>query len=313
VSVSSEIRDRPTKAKEPGLRRKRGQDGFGYWLIFPALFLILGLDLYPTLSGIITSFTDRSLINPNSSNWVGLQNYFRLFNEPVFRIALIHSFELTIGAVLLQVVLGLVLAHLLIQEVPGIHVFRGLAMVTWVLPIIASVVMFRFLTQPNYGLVNIVLREVGLGSWTKNWFGDEAAAFPLIFVMHLWRNVPFYAVAFMAAMQAIPAELYEAARIDGAGPWRQFLSITLPNLRYIILVMVVLHVTFTFNNFDFVFLSTGGGPVTATEVLPTFIYKQAWGGYVLGFASAGGVVMLILLVLLVWVCNRFIGGLSEQT
>ena len=86
----------------------------------------------------------------------------------------------------------------------------------------------------------------------------------------------------MAAMQAIPSEIYEAARIDGASTWRQFYHITLPNLRYIILVMVVLHVTFTFNNFDFVYLSTGGGPVNSTEVLPTFIYEQAWNGYELG-------------------------------
>ncbi len=302
---------RPAVAPRQTRLLKIRQNSFGYWLLLPALLLILGLDLYPTISGIATSFTDRSLINPNQSAWVGFQNYGKLFGDPVFRISLIHSFELTISAVLLQVFLGLVLAHLLVQQMPGIQIFRSVAMVTWVLPIIASVVMFRFVTLPNYGFVNIVLRDIGLGTLARNWLGDESTAFLLILVMHLWRNVPFYAVAFMAAMQAIPIELYEAARIDGAGNWRQFLSITLPNLRYIILVMVVLHVTFTFNNFDFVYLSTGGGPVTATEVLPTYIYKQAWNGYALGYASAGGVVMLVLLVLLVWACNKVIGGFAE--
>ena len=185
-------------------------------------------------------------------------------------------------------------------------------MITWVLPIIASVVMFRFLTLPNYGFINIVLQDIGLGRLARNWFGDETYAFLLVLVMHLWRNVPFYAVAFMAAMQAIPADLYEAARIDGASNWKQFWHITLPNLRYIMLVMVVLHVTFTFNNFDFVYLSTGGGPVNTTEVLPTYIYKQAWNGYELGYASAGGVVMLVLLVALVTFCNKVIGGLSQK-
>jgi multiple sugar transport system permease protein len=219
---------------------------------------------------------------------------------------------LTFFAVVLQVILGLMMAHLLIQKVPGIHFFRSVAMITWVLPIIASVVMFRFMTLPSYGFVNIVLKDLGLGQWARNWFGDETYAFLLVLIMHLWRNVPFYAVAFMAAMQAISSDLYEAARIDGAGEWRQFWFITLPNLRYIMLVMVVLHVTFTFNNFDFVFLSTGGGPVNATEVLPTYIYKQAWNGYALGYASAGGVIMLVILVVLVLVCNRFIKGLSEQ-
>jgi multiple sugar transport system permease protein len=285
---------------------------FGYAILFPALLVILGLNLYPTISGILTSFTNQSLIDPGHSLYVGLENYFKLLKDPVFQISLVHSLELTFFAVVLQVILGLMMAHLLIQKVPGIHFFRSVAMITWVLPIIASVVMFRFMTLPSYGFVNIVLKDLGLGQWARNWFGDETYAFLLVLIMHLWRNVPFYAVAFMAAMQAISSDLYEAARIDGAGEWRQFWFITLPNLRYIMLVMVVLHVTFTFNNFDFVFLSTGGGPVNATEVLPTYIYKQAWNGYALGYASAGGVIMLVILVVLVLVCNRFIKGLSEQ-
>jgi multiple sugar transport system permease protein len=285
---------------------------FGYALIFPALFVILGLNLYPTVEGILTSFTNQSLIDPSHSAWVGLDNYFKLLRDPVFQVALTHSIELTFCAVVFQVFLGLILAHLLIQKVPGIHFFRSVAMITWVLPIIASVVMFRFMTLPNYGLINILLKDAGAGQLARNWFGDEKFAFLLILMMHLWRNVPFYAIAFMAAMQAIPTDLYEAARIDGAGEWRQFWYVTLPNLRYIILVMVVLHVTFTFNNFDFVYLSTGGGPVNATEVLPSYIYKQAWNGYALGYASAGGVLMLVILVILVTICNRLIKGLPEQ-
>ena len=289
-----------------------GRKSFGYAILFPALLVILGLNLYPTISGILTSFTNQSLIDPAHSLFVGLENYSKLLKDPVFQISLLHSLELTFFAVALQVILGLVMAHLLIQKVPGIHFFRSVAMITWVLPIIASVVMFRFMTLPSYGFVNILLKDLGLERLARNWFGDETFAFLLVLIMHLWRNVPFYAVAFMAAMQAISSDLYEAARIDGAGEWRQFWFITLPNLRYIILVMVVLHVTFTFNNFDFVFLSTGGGPVNATEVLPTYIYKQAWNGYALGYASAGGVIMLVILVFLVLVCNKFIKGLSEQ-
>ena len=285
---------------------------FGYALLAPAICVILGLNLYPTLSGIFTSFTDRSLLNPNTWRAVGWQNYQRLLADPVFRISFIHSLVLTFSAVILQVILGLGMAHLLIRKVPGIHWFRSVAMVTWVLPIITAVVIFRFLTLPNIGLINIVLTAFGLGSYTRNWFGDPAFAFLLVLLMHLWRNVPFYGIAFMAAMQAIPQDLYEAATIDGASRWKRFWHITLPNLRYIILVMVVLHVTFTLNNFDFVYLSTGGGPVNATEVLATYIYKQAWSGYMLGYASAGGVIMLVVLVLLVFLSRKLIGGFAEQ-
>jgi multiple sugar transport system permease protein len=285
---------------------------FGYGLLAPAICVILGLNLYPTINGILTSFTDQSLLNPNAWQGVGWQNYQRLLADPVFQISFLHSLVLTISAVVLQVVLGLGMAHLLIRQVPGIQWFRAVAMVTWVLPIITAVVMFRFLTLPNIGLVNIILAALGFGSLARNWFGDPAFAFLLILVMHLWRNVPFYGIAFMAAIQAIPQDLYEAATIDGASAWKRFWHITLPNLRYIILVMVVLHVTFTLNNFDFVYLSTGGGPVDATEVLATYIYKQAWSGYVLGYASAGGVIMLVTLVLLVVLSWRLIGGFSEK-
>ena len=289
-----------------------GQASFGYILLAPALIIILGLNLYPTISGVLTAFTNQSLLDPVNWAFVGLQNFQKLFADPVFRISLLHSLVLTGLAVVLQVILGLILAHLLIQQVPGIQFFRSIGMIAWVLPIIASVVMFRFITLPNYGFINILLNDLGLGHLARNWFGDETYAFVLILIMHLWRNVPFYAISFMAAMQAIPSDLYEAARIDGASKWRQFYHVTLPNLRYIILVMVVLHVTFTFNNFDFVYLSTGGGPVNSTEVLPTFIYKQAWNGYELGYASAGGVVMLIVLVILAQGCRKLIGGFSQE-
>jgi multiple sugar transport system permease protein len=304
-----------TQDSKRSLRARRksfGQASFGYILLAPALIIILGLNLYPTISGVLTAFTNQSLLDPFNWAYVGFENFQKLFQDPVFRISLVHSLVLTSLAVSLQVVLGLILAHLLIQQVPGIQFFRSIGMIAWVLPIIASVVMFRFITLPNYGFINILLNDLGVGHLARNWFGDEKYAFVLILIMHLWRNVPFYAISFMAAMQAIPSDLYEAARIDGASNWRQFYHVTLPNLRYIILVMVVLHVTFTFNNFDFVYLSTGGGPVNSTEVLPTFIYKQAWNGYELGYASAGGVVMLIVLVVLAQGCRKFIGGFSEE-
>lgn len=304
-----------TQGSKRGFRAKwktLRQASFGYILLAPALIIILGLNLYPTISGVLTSFTNQSLLDPLNWAYVGLENFPKLFKDPVFRISLVHSLVLTGLAVSLQVILGLILAHLLIEQVPGIQFFRSIGMIAWVLPIIASVVMFRFITLPNYGFINILLNDLGLGHLARNWFGDETYAFVLILIMHLWRNVPFYAISFMAAMQAIPSDLYEAARIDGASRWRQFYHVTLPNLRYIILVMVILHVTFTFNNFDFVYLSTGGGPVNSTEVLPTFIYKQAWNGYALGYASAGGVVMLIVLVVLALGCRKLIGGFSEE-
>ena len=202
-----------SERKPLSLWQNLSRKGFGYAILFPALLVILGLNLYPTISGILTSFY-KSV--PDRPGPFAVRRAGQLFQAPersslpdfarafagvdVFRGGAPSHFRFNV-------------AQLLIQKVPGIHFFRSVAMITWVLPIIASVVMFRFMTLPSYGFVNILLKEVGLGQWARNWFGDETFAFLLVLIMHLWRNVPFYAIAFMAAMQAISSDIYEAARI----------------------------------------------------------------------------------------------------
>lgn len=299
------------KTRPQRFRLKPSRSLLGYLLVLPTLVVVLGVTLYPTLDGVRIAFTDASLLQPGAARYIGFENFTRLFGSDIFWVVLGHSLLLTATAVTLQFVLGLVLAHLLATNIPGMQLFRSVAMVTWVLPIIATVVMFQFISAADYGFFNLMLSQVGLDRWTRYWFGDQIYAFVLIVIMHVWRNVPFYAVAFMAAMQAIPEQLYEAARIDGASSWAQLRFVTLPNLRYIIQVMVILHVTFTFNNFDFIYLSTGGGPVNATEVLPTYAYKQAWEGYALGYGAASGVVMLIVLVGVTLLYLRFVGGADD--
>ena len=303
--------NRPATAKPRRFTLKPSRHLLGYLLVLPTLIVVLGVTLYPTLDGVRIAFTDASLLQPDAVRYIGLENFKTLFESSTFWLALRHSLVLTVVAVALQFVLGLILAHLLATNIPGMQIFRSVAMVTWVLPIIATVVMFKFMSAADYGFFNLLLAQLGLDDLTRYWFGDRTYAFVLIVVMHVWRNVPFYAVAFMASMQAIPEQLYEAARIDGASSWAQLRFITLPNLRYIIQVMIILHVTFTFNNFDFVYLSTGGGPVNATEVLPTFAYKQAWEGYALGYGAASGVVMLVVLVGVTLLYLRLVGGVDD--
>jgi ABC-type sugar transport system permease subunit len=131
---------------------------------------------------------------------------------------------------------------------------------------------------------------------TAAWFGRPGVAFPLVVLMHVWRNTPFYAIALMAAMNSIPETQYEAARLDGATSLQQFRYITLPQISYVSMIMIVLHVIFTFNNFDIVYLSTGGGPLGNTEVLATYIYKQAFQQYAMGYAASIGVAMLVIMM-----------------
>lgn len=266
----------------------------GYALILPAAILVAAIIIYPTFRGIHLAFLEGSLLNPGQTTFVGLQNFVEMAGDPVFRTALWQTVLLTGLAVSLQYMLGMVLALVLKEKVPGMRIFRSISMVTWVLPIIVMVILFRFLVQTGFGPVNIVLDSLGLE--TTYWFGDPQMAFPLIVLMHVWRNVPFYAIALMAAMNSIPETQYEAARLDGAGPLQRFRHVTLPQVSYVSMIMIVLHVIFTFNNFEIVYLSTGGGPLGNTEVLATYVYKTAFETYALGYAASMGVVMLIIML-----------------
>jgi multiple sugar transport system permease protein len=223
------------------------------------------------------AFTNTHLLR-DTVQYVGLDNFVRLLSDEIFWISLYHSVVLTVAVVLLQFVLGLILAWAMQQ-------------------VAATVIMFKFMAQPDIGLINIILKLIGFKELNRYWFGDLHAALPFIMLLHLWRNVPFYGIAFLAAMQAIPRSYYEAAEIDGASAWQRFVHITLPGIRSMVIVMVTIHVLWTFNNFDFIYLATGGGPVNATDVLPVYVYRQCWNSYTLGYGASIGSIMLIILMI----------------
>lgn len=266
----------------------------GYAFVLPAIALVAIIIVYPTAVGIYTGFQESSLLYPDQATWVGISNYAALLSDSVFLGSLWRSVLLTTLAVSLEYFVGLGLALVLKQKVPGIGAFRSLSMVTWVMPVVVMVTIFNFLFQPEFGLVNVILGAFGLP--TRYWFGAPQLAFPIVIGLHVWRNAPFFAVALMAGMLSIPDDLYEAAEMDGAGALQQFRHITLPNLSQVSMVMIVLHVIYTFNNFDIVFLSTGGGPLNNTEVLATFVYDQAFVQNALGYAAAAGGVMLVIML-----------------
>jgi ABC-type sugar transport system permease subunit len=266
----------------------------GYVMVIPAALLLAVIIGYPILRGIQLAFYEASLLNPGQMQFVGLENFLRLLEDSTFQGALWRTILLTSVVVSLQYLLGLGLALVLREKVPGVEIFRSLSMVTWVIPVIVMVIIFRFLVQNGFGPVNIILGNLGME--TSYWFGEQGPAFILVIIMHVWRNVPFYAIALLAGMTAIPKEQYEAARLDGAGALQRFRHVTLPQISTVSMIMIILHVTFTFKNFDIVYLSTGGGPLESTEVLATYVYKQAFEQYALGYGASIGVVMLIIML-----------------
>jgi multiple sugar transport system permease protein len=268
----------------------------GILLILPALIVMGVFTVYPLLDGIRMAFTNKHFLK-EGVEFVGLQNFIRLLSDEIFWISFYHSVVLTAVVVFLQFSFGLILAWAMSQKLPGMSWFKSIIMASWVIPVAATVILFKFMAQPDIGLINIILKTIGFEDLNRYWLGDPDVALAFIMLLHLWRNVPFYGVAFLAAMQAIPNSYYEAAEIDGAGAWNRFWHITLPGIRNMAIVMVTIHVLWTFNNFDFVYLATGGGPVNATDVLPVYVYRQCWTSYTIGYGASIGTVMLLLLML----------------
>jgi len=268
----------------------------GILLILPALAVMGVFTFYPLLEGIRIAFTNKNLLK-DGVEFVGLQNFARLLSDDIFWTSLTHSIVLTTVVVFLQFVFGLILAWAMSQKLPGMTWFKSIIMASWVIPVAATVILFKFMAQPDIGLINIMLQGLGFENLNRYWLGDPNVALAFIMMLHLWRNVPFYGVAFLAAMQAIPRSYYEAAEIDGANAWNKFWHVTLPGIRDMAIVMITIHVLWTFNNFDFVYLATGGGPVNATDVLPVYVYRQCWNSYTLGYGASIGTIMLLLLMI----------------
>ncbi len=266
----------------------------GYLLLLIPLGLIGIVGIYPLIKAFFLSFTDYSLYSTHI-NFIAFSNYKSLFESHDFRNALGNSVLLTSLSVAIQYFLGLIVALVLHHKPLKLFGFlSNFLMLPWIIPVASTVFMFNWMVQPNFGFFNMLFEAVGLNNLVCYWFGNIKFAMLSIILMHVWRNTPFYALVIFASLKAIPKNLYEASSIDGANVLHQFFYITLPNIAYSSAVLIVLHVLWTFNNFDFVYLSTGGGPVGRTDVLATLIYRQSWQYYSFGYASALGIVMFVL-------------------
>jgi multiple sugar transport system permease protein len=208
-------------------------------------------------------------------------------------------FVWTLGVTIGQVVVGLYFALLLHQRFPGRWLARMAVIIPWVLPGVVVAVTWRFMYSQDFGLINLVLRELGLGQFAHAWLGDRQTAMLAVIVVGIWKGFGFYTLMFLAGMQTIPVELYEAAKIDGATGRQQLFGITLPLLRPVMITSTVLGLIWTSNYFEAIFVMTGGGPARSTETLPMFIYNTGFTFYRIEEAMAGSnLLMLIVLVML---------------
>ncbi len=255
-----------------------------YCYLLPVLAILIGLAAFPLIDGIYTSFTNREVAKAGS--FIGLGNFATLFADRIYGIAVRNSILLTGGAVAAKLMLGLAGAMLLTQRFPWRGVVRALAFLPWAVPGLVAALGWRWLFDEQAGVFNAVLLMTGLTDGPVDWLSDPQIALFSIGVATIWQGLPFFMLMFIAALATVPAELYEAAAIDGAGAWKRFVHITLPSIADVIAVTVMLSSIWTFNSFHMVYILTGGGPADRTQILPTLAYEYGMRRNLLGEGAA---------------------------
>lgn len=272
------------------------------WLIWAFLapsLILLGIFLYyPMIGTVWESFHETSFISPEPK-FVGWAVYEKILNSGSFERVLWNSLVWTFGVVVLQNLLGFAAALLLDQKLPGRGITRAIVLVPFILPGVVTAILWRFMYDPQLGLVNSLMIRLGLFEDGAAWLASADTAMAAVIFVAIWKGFPFSMLIYLAALQNVDRSQLEAATIDGAGAWRRLIDVIIPSVRDVVLVNVVLTLILTFNYFDIVWVMTRGGPQDATHIFPTQIFETGFGQFRFGEASAYGVFSILVLAVLV--------------
>ena len=281
-------------APSPSRRSRQRIDMLPFLLLLPSVVLIVLIQLYPFVTGLLYSFQNGSLLAPGT--FVGLQNYLATFTDPEFQYSIFFSAIFAIFSVVGSYLLGLGLALLLVKSFPLRGLFRVLLIIPWILSSIVTIVSWRWMIQDQHGTINVLLSWFHLGPIF--FLSSTKWAVVSVIVIKIWRSFPFMMISLIAALQTIDTSLYEAARIDGAGRWASFRSVTFPGIQNISIILWILMTIWSVNDFETPFLLTQGGPSNATESLMILAYKDTFARNTVGAGSAVAVISLIILMIL---------------
>jgi multiple sugar transport system permease protein len=281
-----------TKAWRGVLQRRSIRDSsIGYLFIAPAMLYLLTLLVYPVLYNIWMSLFKTGY---GSSAYVGLGNYLRVITSRGFGQVMLNTVLWTVGNMTIMFGLAL-LAALVLRTIPrGKTFFRAILLLPWVVPGVVAGILWRYMLHSSYGVVNDVLLRLDLIHTPVLWLADPHTSLAAVMVTYIWKVYPYIMILLMAGLEAIPGELYEAATVDGASAWHQFRHITLPLLRPVTRVIVILMGIWTFNSFDLTFIMTKGGPLYSSEILAMRIYTTAFSDFRFGLASAASVISFVI-------------------
>lgn len=293
VSTARAVQDR---RRSPALLKRRLTP---YAFLSPTIILMVVLLMVPVVMVVIYSVMDRVITRP-TSQFVGFDNYAQVLLDPVFLTAIRNTAYFATVSVVAHFVLGLLFAMLLNTGLLSARtkaVFRAVYILPWLFTVAIIAVLWRLLLNPN-GIVNYLVTTVGLAQGQVEWLGDPDRALHAVTFINIWSGYPFFMVTLLAGLQGIPKDLYEAATVDGASWWQQFRNVTLPQLKPIIISMALLDFIWTTQQFALIWMTTGGGPIVATEMLSTFTYKLAFARFEFSLASASAVLVLLMSMVL---------------
>ncbi|MGW2459141.1 carbohydrate ABC transporter permease [Streptomyces sp. NPDC001761] len=307
VTAAVEARTPPAGARRPAGRRVA--DHGAWFLVLPALVPVLLLSVGPLLYGIGLAFTDAQSGRTSATRWIGALNFRDLLHDTLFwesfRIGLVWAAGVTVP----QFLLALGLALLLNADLRLRGLARALAIVPWAMPEVVVGIMWRLVYNPDAGVLNETLRDLGLGTG-RDWLSGLATALPAVIVVGVWAGLPQTTVALLAGLQNVPPELHEAAAVDGAGAWRRFRTVTWPALRPVALAITALNLIWNLNSFALVYVLTNGGPGGKTRLPMLFAYEEAFRYGQFGYAAAMGCVLVavVAVLLAVFLAGRLRGG-----
>lgn len=276
----------------------RGDGRFAAWLVIPAILVIAVIFVFPVGYAGWLSMTDAQQTRPDNTSFVGFDNYWELVRDPLFIDALGRTAYVTAVTVIVGMAIALGMAILLTQEFRGRAIARMLLLVPWAVPPVVNGIMWKYIYDPSWGVLNALMRGAGLIDENVAWLGTQNKALNSLVFAEVWKLLPFVTLILMAAMQSIPQNLYKAAAIDGAKTWARFTRVTLPGIRYALLFGVITQTMWSIKIFDSIYVLTQGGPARGTITMNYFGYLQSFSYLDVGYgAAAAFLVMIIILVL----------------
>ena len=293
------------------LRRLLGRDyALAYWLIAPSVVVLLGLIAFPFIRAIMLAFYSQPI--GGEGRFIGLENYNTLLQDRIWWLSLRNTLVYTIFGVGFKTAVGLVFALILHQELKGRTILRALLFVPWSVPIVVDAFVWRWIYNDLNGILNHVLYKLHFINEYVLWTSDPKIVLWAIIVVVVWQGTPFYMMNFLAGLQSIPDELYEAAEIDGASTFQSFRHVTLPGLKSVLIVVTLLSTIWTSNELQFVYILSAGGPAHMSEIFPTLAFFTSIAGRELGLGAAVALSFFPLLASLIVLGGRVLLRGAEE-